>query len=327
MITSTSSPTTPGAGDWIRSLGSTGLQVPAVCVGGSPLGSMPEAFGYEVTSTDAIDFVLAVLDSPIRMIDTANGYSDGESERRIGAAVAAYGGLPDDFLIATKVDAQGADYSSDRVRASVSESKARLGLDQLPLVFLHDPEFHDFDAMTAPGGAVETLMALRADGEIGHVGLAGGDVHVMSRYLALGGYEALLVHNRWTLVDRSATALLAQAEADGVAVVNAAVYGGGILARPDAGLVNYGYRPAPEATLSAIAAMSELCREHGTDLGTAALQASVRDARVAYTVVGMSRRTRISSTMESLAQPLPDAFFDQLDALRPGAEHWLDAPV
>src|SRR5207249_7739159 len=111
-----------------------------------------------------------VLNSPIRWIDTSNGYSGGESERRIGQAITEYGGLPDDFLVATKVDADGKDYSGERVRRSVAESKERLGLTELPLVYLHDPEFHDFEYMR---DAVDTLMQLHADGEIGHVGLAG----------------------------------------------------------------------------------------------------------------------------------------------------------
>ena len=91
-------------------------------------------------------------------------------------------------------------------------------------------------------------------------------------------------------------------------------------------MINYGYRPASDSTLAAIAAMDRVCRDHGTDLGTAALQASVRDPRVAYTVVGMSRPARITALLESLAQPLPDTFFAELETLRPGAEHWLDAP-
>ena len=176
------SPTSP---NWIRPLGSTGLAVSAVCVGGAPLGSMPENFGYEVAYQDAVTLVRTILESPIRWIDTANGYSGGESERRIGDGIAAYGGLPADFLIATKVDAKGKDYSGDRVRASVHESKERLRLPHLPLVYLHDPEYHKFDELSGPGGAVEALQALKADGEIGHVGLAGGNVHEMSRYLAL----------------------------------------------------------------------------------------------------------------------------------------------
>jgi D-threo-aldose 1-dehydrogenase len=316
----------PGSADWLRPLGSTGLTVSAVTVGGAPLGSMPENFGHELDRGDAVALVAYVLDSPVRVIDTANGYSGGESERRIGAAIAERGGLPPDFLVATKVDAAGRDYSGARVRASVAESKQRLGLDHLPLVFLHDPEGHDFAELSGPGGAVETLMALRAEGEIGHVGLAGGNAPEMQRYLALGGFEALLVHNRWTLVDHSASALLDQAQEAGVAVVNAAIYGGGILAKP--GTTNrYAYREASSATLAAVEAMAALCAEHGTDLATAALQASVRDPRVATTAVGLSSPARLDALLAALEVDLPDRLFDALDELRPAPQHWLEPPA
>jgi len=314
----------PGRPDWLRPLGATGLQVSAVAVGGAPLGSMPENFGHEVSRDDAVALVQHVLDSPVRVLDTANGYSGGESERRIGAGIAAHGGLPADFLVTTKVDAQGRDYSGARVRASVAESKERLGVDVLPMVFLHDPEFHDFDALSAPGGAVETLMALREEGEVGHVGLAGGTVQEMSRYLALGGFEVLLVHNRWTLVDRSATELVAQAEEAGVALVNAAVYGGGLLANPRGGSTTYGYRPASPATLEAVAAMDRLCTEAGTDLATAALQESVRDPRVATTVVGLSTPARLDRLVTALQADLPEGLFAALHDLLPSRDHWLD---
>jgi D-threo-aldose 1-dehydrogenase len=98
--------TSPSTDDRIRPLGSTGLLVSAVCAGGAPLGSMPENFGYEVSYADGVALVGRILDSPIRMLDTANGYGGGNSERRIGAGIATFGGLPLDFVVATKVDAQ-----------------------------------------------------------------------------------------------------------------------------------------------------------------------------------------------------------------------------
>lgn len=312
------------APDWIRPLGSTGLSVSALTLGAGPLGSMPENFGYEVAEDAAIELVEAVLQSPIRVIDTANGYSNGQSETRIGQGIARAGGLPDDFVVITKVDADGADYSGDRVRRSVAESKARLGLDRLPLVHLHDPEFHDFDMMTAPGGAVETLVRLRDEGEIEHVGLAGGDTIEMSRYLELGVFEVCLVHNRWTLVDRSATALLAQAASLGVAVVNAAVYGGGILANPQGGSTSYGYRPATPATLTAIADLDALCRDWGTDLATAAMLFSRRDPRIATTIVGFSRLARLDVLLASAATVLPEDFWHEVERLLPSQSNWLD---
>ena len=104
------------------------------------------------------------------------------------------------------------------------------GSRSFPLVHLHDPESFDFAEMSAPGGPVEALVQLRDEGEVGAIGLAGGRVQEIAKYLDLGVFDVLLVHNRWTLVDRSAGPLLEEAVRQGMGILNAAVYGGGILA-------------------------------------------------------------------------------------------------
>ena len=309
----------------LRPLGHTGLLVSPVTLGGAPLGSMPENFGHEVAEADAVALVGAVLRSGIRTIDTANGYSDGRSETRIGRAIAEFG-LPDDVSVITKVDARDGDYSGERVRRSIAESTERLGIAPLPLVHLHDPEFHDFAELTGPGGAVDALVAARDRGEIEHIGLAGGDVEAMRRYLDLGVFEVLLVHNRWTVVDRSAGPLLDRAAELGVGVVNAAVLGGGILADDSGRSTTYGYRPASPETLRSIARMRELCRDNGTTLAAAALRFSTRDPRFATTIVGISRPERIPPTLDAAELDLPAAFWAAIEDLVPDPENWLDAP-
>lgn len=298
-----------------------------VTLGGGPLGSMPENFGYEVAERDAIDLVRAVLDSDIRTIDTSNGYSGGRSEQRIGRAIAEFGGLPPDVVVITKVDAVGSDYSGDRVRRSLAESSERLGIAPLPVVHLHDPEFHEFDEMTKRGGAVDALVAARDRGDVGHIGLAGGDVREMERYFDLGVFEVLLVHNRWTLVDRSAGALIDRAHAQGVAVVNAAVLGGGILADTTGASTSYGYRPAPPATLTAVTEMRRVCDRYGTDLATAAIRFSTRDPRFATTIVGISKIARIEPTVQAATADLPEDLWAELESLVPPADSWLDPPA
>lgn len=309
----------------LRPLGATGLRVSPIALGGGPLGGMPENFGYDVEERAAIDLVRAVLDSDIRTIDTSNGYAGGRSEERIGRAIAEYGGLPDDVLVITKVDAIGSDYSGDRVRRSIAESARRLGISPLPMVHLHDPEFHDFEEITKPGGAIDALVDARSRGEISHIGLAGGDTREMARYLELGVFEVLLVHNRWTLLDRSAGPLIDRAVAMGAAVVNAAVLGGGILADMTGRNRSYGYRPAAEQTLTAAAAMRDVCRRYGTDLATAAIRFSTRDPRFATTIVGISKAARIATTIDAATAQLPDEFWGELESLLPPGEVWLDS--
>ena len=309
----------------LRTLGATGMKVSPITLGGGPLGGMPENFGYDVDERDAIDLVRAVLDSDIRTIDTSNGYSAGRSEERIGAAIAEYGGLPGDVIVMTKVDPMGSDYSGERVRRSIGESSERLGVAPLPVVQLHDPEFHDFDEMTKPGGAVAALIEARERGDVGHIGLAGGDVGIMGHYLDLGVFEILLVHNRWTLVDRSAGPLLERAHDAGIGVVNAAVLGGGILADMTGSIGSYGYRPAAPATLAAISAMRNVCRRYETDLATAAIRFSTLDERISTTIVGISKIARIDQTIEAATAALPEDFWLEMESLLPVREHWLDA--
>jgi len=315
--------TDPLPTDWIRRLGDTSVSTSAIIAGASPLGTMVALYGYEVAEADAIDLVQQVLKSPIRAFDTSNAYSEGESERRIGAGIAAAGGLPEDFTVITKVDARNGDYSGDRVRRSLDESQERLGLGVLPLLFLHDPEYHDFATITQAGGAVDTLVALRDEGRVRHIGIAAGDVHVVSRYLDLGVFEVLLTHNRWTLVDRSADELIDQATAAGMGVLNAAIYGGGVLANPTRSS-RYGYSEAPRPVLDAVAAMNDACLRHGTDLATAALRFSMRDPRVHSTVIGFTKPGRISTLMASAAVELPPDLWIELETLVPPRSCWLD---
>lgn len=318
----TSTPT-PESTDWMRPLGRTGLEVSALTLGASPLGSIPRLYGREVSADEGVRTVLAALDSPVRCLDTSNGYSDGESERRIGEAIRLAGGLPPRHVVVTKADPRDRDYSGDRVRASVAESRERLGLDHLPLVHLHDPENFAFEEITAPGGALDTLVALREEGEVGAIGLAGGRVQEMERYLATGVFDCLLVHNRWTLLDRSAGRLLGMAVERGLGIFNAAVYGGGILAGSGS---TYGYREVQPEVGRAIDAMARACEAHGTDLRTAALQFSLRDPRFASTIVGMSRPERVAQTIDAARAPVPDTLWDELEQLVPPVHAWLDAP-
>lgn len=318
----TSTPITPASPDWLRPLGSTGLTVSAVAAGGGPIGGMPELFGYDTPEDQGIAVVRDLAASPIRVIDTANGYSGGRSEERIGAALRDLPGSG--LLVATKVDAKDGDFSGARVRASIEESRARLGMTHLPLVHLHDPEFHPDAGFDRPGGAIEALVQLREEGVIGHLGLAAGHVPTMERLLDTGAFEVVLTHSRATLLDRGADPLIDRARAQGLGVANAAVLGGGLLASRGAKPL-YGFRPARPEVLAAAAALHDLADELGVVLADAAVQHSVRDPRIDTTVVGFSKRERIPRLLAALGTPIPDEFWERAAELMPDAALWLDA--
>jgi D-threo-aldose 1-dehydrogenase len=298
-------------------LGSTGLSVSPLCVGCAPLGDMPETFGYGVEEERAIRTLEAVLESPINFLDTAASYGDGESERRIGEVLKGRGGLPDGVVLATKADRdlQTGDFSGEQMRRSVERSLRLLGLDRLQLVYLHDPEHESFERLMAPGGAVEVLRDLKDEGVIEHLGVAGGPIDMEIRYVETGLFEAVITHNRYTLVDRSAEPLLDVAAERGVALLNAAPYGSGILAKGPDAYARYEYQEAPQDMIERVRAMQKVCEEFGVPLAAAALQFSMRDPRVASTIVGMTRPERVEQTLELAAEPVPEELWERLDRL------------
>ena len=315
-MTSTESPTVP--------LGSTGLQVTELCIGTSALGDMPDTYGYDVTEERAHATVRAIFDSPINFLDTARSYGFGRSEERIGAVIRERSGLPDGFVLSTKADRDldTNTFDASQVRRSVEQSMEALGLDHLQLVHLHDPEYCDLDEITRPGGAIDTLFAIRDEGLIDHVGLAAGNVEVMAQCLERGDFEVLLTHNRYTVLNRNADRLIDLANSKGVAVLNASPYGSGILARGTREYARYAYQDASEEIVAMARQMEDICARYDIPLAAAALQFSMRDPRVVSTGVGVSRPERMQQNLDLAAVAIPDAIWPELEAL----SDWDDDP-
>src|SRR5215210_7474641 len=299
-----------------RTLGGTGLSVSPLCLGCAPLGDMPETFDFSVDEERARETLRAVLESPINFLDTAASYGDGESERRIGEVLEEMGGRPQGVVLATKADRDltTGDFSGEQMRRSVERSLRLLGMDRLQLVYLHDPEHESFEHMMAPGGPVEVLTDLKEEGVIQHLGVAGGPIELMIRFVEMDLFEAVITHNRYTLVNRTADPLFDVAAERGVAALNAAPYGSGILAKGPDAYARYEYAQAPKAVVDRVRVMQQACQEFEVPLAAAALQFSLKDPRIASTIVGMSRPERVNQTLDLATHPIPAELWERIDA-------------
>ena len=203
----------------------------------------------------ALDTLRAVWSSPFNFIDTSNGYGDGRSEQIIGRAIAEHGGLPEEFVLATKVDPapQSHDFSGERVRRSAEESLKRLGLERFQVLRLHDPDLHmDYAASMRPDGPFYALRRLKEEGVAQFIGVATGSLQFLSDYLAMGFFDVILNHNHFTLLERDADVLIDACLARNVAFLNAAPYGGGILARGAMSGAKYAYAPASDRQIGMV---------------------------------------------------------------------------
>src|SRR6185436_19205910 len=123
-------------------LGRTSLAVSRLCFGMGPIGNMPDTYGHRVEPERARETVRAVFDCPVNFLDTSRNYGFGRSEERIGEVIRERGGLPEGFVISTKLDRDPKTNRFDgaQARRSLEQSLGALGIERIHLLHVHDPE-------------------------------------------------------------------------------------------------------------------------------------------------------------------------------------------
>ncbi len=144
----------------MRELGSTGVLVSAVGLGGFHLGLVKEA-------SEATRIVHRALDNGVTFFDCAWDYHDGESERRLGTALK---GKRDGAFVMTKLDGQ----TSAAAKKQLDESLSRLQVDHVDLLQMHEViRAEDPIHLFREGGAIEAYLAAKKAGKIRFIGFTG----------------------------------------------------------------------------------------------------------------------------------------------------------
>ena len=299
-------------------LGRTDLTVSKICFGTSSLGDMPDTYGYGVSEERARATIGAIFAGPVNFLDTSRIYGFGRSEERIGDVIRERGGLPDGFVVSTKLDRdpQTNRFDASQARRSLEESLTALGLDHIDVLHLHDPEHAvSLAETTGSQGALPELFKMKEEGLVTAVGLAAGRVDIMMPLLRDWDFDALITHNRFTLTNRNANPMIDFARSRGIAVLNAAPYAGGVLAKGSSSYPRYVYQEASGEVLDPIRRIEAICSEHGIPPGAAALQFSMRDERVTSTICGVSKPERVEQTLEWARWPIPESVWNELASL------------
>ena len=299
------------------------LRVPPIAFGGSALGDMPDTYGYSVDDERARQTIRAILALPDGFIDTSRNYGMGRSEERIGQVVRELGGWPEGRILSTKLDRdmETGRFDAAQARRSLEESLKALGVTRVQILHLHDPEHGaNLSEVKRKGGALSELVKMKEEGLAVAIGLAAGKIDVMIPILRDWDLDVLITHNRFTLVNRNAEPMIALAQVRGMAVLNAAPFAGGVLAKGTADYRRYVYQQASEKMLAPIARVEAICARHGVPPGAAALQFSLRDPRIASTICGVSRPERVEETLAWVKWPIADEVWKELLALPFSAE-------
>ena len=146
-----------------RTLGRTGVQVSSLVLGAMNFGALGRTSQDEVTAV-----VDAALEGGINLIDTADRYSNGESEEMVGKAIA---GRRDDIVLATKAampmgDERNHCGSSRRwLVTELDNSLRRLNVDHVDLY-----QVHRWDPATSDEETLSALTDLQRAGKIRYFG-------------------------------------------------------------------------------------------------------------------------------------------------------------
>ncbi len=301
-----------------QALGRSDVTIPQLCFGTSGLGDMPNTYGYSVDAERGKATIEAIFDGPVRFLDTARNYGSGRSEERIGDVIRARGGLPEGVVVSTKLDRdmETGRFDAARARQSLEESLTALNLDRVQLLHLHDPEHAAaLDEITEPDGSIAELFKMKEEGLADAVGLAAGRTDLMIPILKDWDFDALITHNRYTLINRNADPMIDLAVEKGIIVLNAAPYAGGVFAKGSAEHPRYVYQKASDAMLEPVHRIEDVCARHDVPPGALALQFSMRDRRIASTVCGISKAERIKQTLDWASLPIADAVWDEIASI------------
>ncbi|RZF49530.1 aldo/keto reductase [Acinetobacter halotolerans] len=178
-------------------LGNSGLKVSELGFGAGTLGGKGQIFSAwgQADQAEANSMIRLCLDAGINYFDTADVYSDGESERMLGRALTSE---RQHNIISTKVGIRSTDqlndagFSRNYLQHAVEQSLMRLGTDYIDVL-----QLHQFDSFTSLHQLMKTLDELVRSGKVRYIGVSNFSGWQLMKAQAIAeqyGYEKFVVN-------------------------------------------------------------------------------------------------------------------------------------
>jgi aryl-alcohol dehydrogenase-like predicted oxidoreductase len=290
-----------------------GARLSAIGLGTWQFGSTEWGYGADYNRVEAGNIVRRALELGVNLIDTAEFYGFGRSERIVGAAIR---GRRDDVFLATKIFPIGLPFMTDwRARGSAR----RLGVDRIDLYQLHWPS-----PLFPPRATMPRMRRLVDQGLVTHVGVSN---HNLAQWQeaerALGG-PVLSNQVRFNLVDRGPEReLVPWAQKEGRIVIAYSPLGQGLLSgnyqdAPPSNLVRRrrgGFSAANRARVAPlVAALREIGDRHSATPAQVSLAWLIRKPNV-VAIPGASSVHQLEENVAAGDIELSDEESSRLDSL------------
>jgi len=318
----------------------TRLDVTVLGFGGAPLGNLYAP----VSEADAAATLDAAWDEGLRLFDTAPLYGYGLSEERFSRLLTAR--PREQFVLSTKVGRvlrdcgpeevprgqfHGTpqrtfdyDYSYDGVMRSYEDSLARLRVDRIDMLYVHDVDVFTHGSRAAADARIDELFdlggyraleALRASGAIAAFGAGVNEWEICEALAHRGDFDCFLLAGRYTLLEQAALdSFLPLCEARDIAIILGGPFNSGILATGPVPGAFYNYSPAPPDILARVRRIEHVCQSHGVALKAAALQFVLGHPVVKSVIPGANTAAQVHANAALVDERIPPALWTDLKA-------------
>ncbi len=297
-------------------LGNTGLKVSRLCLGCMSYGSSAWR-DWVLDEKAARPFFEQALAAGINFFDTADRYSDGESERVLGRALKDLGAVREHVVIASKVYLPMGDSPNQRglakkhIRHAIDASLDRLDMDYVDLY-----QIHRFDPSTPMEETLEALTDVVRAGKALYVGASSMYAWQFARFLYLAdrlGYARFVsMQNHYNLIYREEEReMIPLCRAEGVAVIPWSPLARGFLAgdrKPDrsggttrALTDEHAHRMYyQDGDFLLLERLGEIAKQHGVSNAQIALAWILRQSGVTAPIVGATKRHHLDELVRAL---------------------------
>jgi len=309
-------------------LGSTGLDVSAICLGcmtyGDPArGNHP----WSLPENDSRALIKQALDAGINFFDTANVYSDGSSEEIVGKALRDFADR-DEVVVATKVHGvmrpgpNGGGLSRKAILTEIDHSLRRLGLDHVDLY-----QIHRLDRSVPLEETLEALDTVVRSGKVRYLGASSMYAWEFAKALHLqekhGWARFVSMQDHYNLLNREEEREMLPLCADaGIGVIPWSPLARGKLTRDwdtttersdtDAfGKTLYGQNDSDRTIVETVAAIAA---ERGVPRAQVALAWVSRNPVVSAPIVGARKSDHLTDAVDSLELQLTEDEVARLEA-------------
>jgi aryl-alcohol dehydrogenase-like predicted oxidoreductase len=325
-------------------LGKTGLYVSELCLGAMTFGGssgMWQTIG-QLREKESLGLVAMALEAGVNFIDTADVYSDGESERLVGAALKVLDRPREQIVIASKVRGRvgpgvnQVGLSRAHVLAGIDGSLRRLGLDYIDLY-----QIHGFDPVTPIEETVRALDDVVRSGKARYVGFSNLPAWLASKAItfaeqnSLARFQSAQVY--YSIAGRDIEREIAPlCQAEGVAILPWSPLAGGLLSGKfnpekkgpaDARRASFDFPPVNlERLPRVLAALGSVSEATGVSVARVALAWQLTRPFVTSIIIGAKKPEQLEDNLAATELRLSSeqlTLLDEASALPPEYPGWM----